>query len=77
LLSKATHDYKFRRDAREKVLEKIANMVLSCVWSDAPDCPGVEDGECTCDGCPQFEYMDMEDFREYIREELRKKDGEP
>jgi hypothetical protein len=55
------------RKAREDVLEHIENYLCSCVWSNAPDCPGQTDGECICDGCERFEYPFPEDAREYVK----------
>ena len=49
-------------------LEKIENFACACCWSNAPDCPGQNDGEMICDGCDRFEYADPEDLRNYIKE---------
>ena len=58
---------KERKAEREQVLKHIENYLCSCVWSNAPDCPGATNGECICDGCERFEYPFPEDAREWVK----------
>lgn len=61
------HDAATKQATREEVLERIETYLCSCVWSDAPDCPGATNGEVICDGCERFEYPYPEDAREYVK----------
>jgi hypothetical protein len=50
--------------------QEVEKLVLSCIWSDAPDCPGAKDGECICDGCEYYEFINPEDFRNIVKEKM-------
>lgn len=56
------------RERVRNIVEDIERVACTCMWSDAPDCPGQSQGECNCDGCERYEFISDEDLRNYIHE---------
>jgi hypothetical protein len=55
-------------DEVSKIVYDIERMACTCMWSDSLDCPGQSNGECNCDGCERYEFVNEEDLRKHIHE---------
>ena len=59
---------KAERERAKKIVEDIERVACTCMCSDTLDCPGQSQGECICDGCERYEFVEEEYLRNYIHE---------